>query len=93
MFSAIFSIALAYVIWNYGVRKLGATHTAVFGYITPVVAMLVAWPALGEIPTVGQVVGAAIILVGLYLARSGVITLSPQPAKEVVEESSIGMTP
>jgi drug/metabolite transporter (DMT)-like permease len=76
LFSAFFAIALAYVIWNYGVRKLGTTHTAVFGYVTPVVAMLVAWFALGESPTVGQIAGAFVIIFGLYLVRGGLVAPS-----------------
>jgi drug/metabolite transporter (DMT)-like permease len=41
-----------------------------FGNLQPVVAVLVAWIALGEIPTVWQGAGAATVIGGLYLSRS-----------------------
>jgi drug/metabolite transporter (DMT)-like permease len=87
-FSSIFAIALAYIIWSYGVRKLGSTRTAVYGYITPVVAMIVAWPALGERPTLGQAFGAVIILCGLYLVRSGTV-VHLTDANEELEGASL----
>lgn len=90
IFSALFAIALAYVIWNHGVRKLGSTRTAVFGYITPVVAMIVAWPTLGEVPTFGQVAGAVVIITGLYLVRGGMTTVHPADEEEDrLEEASL----
>jgi drug/metabolite transporter (DMT)-like permease len=85
-YSALFAIALAYVIWNYAVRKIGSTRTAIYSNFTPVVAMLMAWPALGEIPTAGQAAGAAIILAGIYFVRSGMIAAAPE---RETEESSL----
>ena len=64
VYSGLFAIALAYFIWSYGVRKIGSTRTAIYSNITPIVALLVAWAALGETPTPGQLVGAAVILFG-----------------------------
>ena len=43
-FSGLFAIALAYLIWSYGVRTIGSTRTAIYSNITPIVAMLVAYP-------------------------------------------------
>ena len=90
VYSGVLSIALAYLIWNHGVRKIGGTRTAAYGNLTPVVAVLVAWPVLGEVPTIGQVAGAAVILCGVYLVRGGMIHDTPKSAAlEEVEETSI----
>ncbi|HVG18214.1 MAG TPA: DMT family transporter [Blastocatellia bacterium] len=90
-YSGVFAIALAYIIWNHGVRKIGSTRTAIYSNITPVVALLVAWPALGEAPTAGQVVGAAIIFVGLYLVRRGMTAVAPaEDIEGEMEEASFG---
>lgn len=70
-YSALLSIVLAYIIWNHGVRRIGSTRTAVYSNLTPVVAMIVAWPALGEAPTPAQVVGAAVIFISIYLVKRG----------------------
>src|SRR5881396_1049909 len=48
VYSGLFAIALAYLIWSYGVRRIGSTRTAIYSNITPIVALLVAWLGLGE---------------------------------------------
>jgi drug/metabolite transporter (DMT)-like permease len=91
VYSGLLSIALAYIIWNHGVRKIGGTRTAAYGNLTPVVALLVAWPVLGEVPTAGQLAGAAVILCGIYLVRGGMIHNRPeQAAEEEIEEAALG---
>jgi len=80
VFSGAFSLALAYILWYYGIRHLGSSRTAVYSNTVPVVALLVAWLTLGEVPTLVQVVGTVMILGGIGLAR-----LRRKPA-EVPEE-------
>jgi drug/metabolite transporter (DMT)-like permease len=48
---------------------LGGVHTTIYGCVTPLVAALVAWPVLGERPIPLQGVGAALIIIGVLLAR------------------------
>ena len=94
VFSGLFSIALSYFIWNQGVKKLGSTRTAIYSNLTPVIAMLVAWPALGEVPTPGQLVGAVVIFVGLYLTKKG--TFDPEAEdsdEEAIERADELATP
>ena len=69
-FSALGSLVVAYLIWNRGVERLGATRTAFYSNFTPVVTLLAAWPLLNEIPTLWQIVGAAGIFGSLALIRS-----------------------
>jgi len=89
-YSAVFAVALAYILWNQGVRKIGSTRTAIYSNITPVVAMLVAWPALGEVPTLGQLVGALVIFIGVYLVRHGMTTVARVEASQAeIEDASL----
>ena len=91
VYSGLLSIALAYIIWNHAVRKIGGTRTAAYGNLTPVVALLVAWPVLHEVPTPGQVAGAIVILCGIYLVRRGMIHSRPaEIAEEEIEEAALG---
>jgi drug/metabolite transporter (DMT)-like permease len=69
-YSGIMAMVVAYLLWYRGVHRIGATRTSLFGNLQPVVAVLVAWIALGEIPTVWQGAGAATVIGGLYLSRS-----------------------
>lgn len=90
VFSALFAIALAHFIWNYGVRRLGSTRTAIYSNFTPVTAMLIVWAARGEVPTVGQIAGAAIIFIGLYFVRHGMIAVAPvERVTEEIEEEEL----
>ncbi|HJQ70257.1 MAG TPA: DMT family transporter [Blastocatellia bacterium] len=91
VYSALFAIALAHFIWNYAVRKIGSTRTAIYSNVTPVTAMIIAWVALGERPTAGQVAGAAIIFLGLYLVRGGMRAVAErEEIEEEMEEASLG---
>lgn len=69
VYAGVFAISLAYLLWNRGIRRLGNARTAVYSNLVPVVALAVAWPALGERPTGLQLAGAGIILGGLTLTR------------------------
>jgi drug/metabolite transporter (DMT)-like permease len=64
------------MIWNYGVKRIGSTKTAIYSNLTPVVAMIVAWPALGEAPTLAQTAGALTIFVSIYLVKQGTIPVA-----------------
>lgn len=88
VFSGVFAIAVAYLIWSYGVRQIGSTRTAMYSNITPIVALAVAWPALGESPTAGQLAGAVIIFAGVYLVRHGMVAVSPAASPEAEFEKA-----
>jgi drug/metabolite transporter (DMT)-like permease len=62
-------IGLAYVLWYRGVGAIGNTRTATYSNLVPVLALLVAWAWLGEVPTAWQVGGAAVIISGVMMAR------------------------
>ena len=68
-FSGSMAIALAYIIWNSGVSKVGGARTAVYSNLSPVIAAIFAWLTLGEAITTFMIVGAAMIFLGIYLTR------------------------
>ena len=70
VFSSMGALVVAYLIWFRGVRRLGASRTAIYSNVTPVVTMAAAWPMLGERPTPWQLVGAVGIFTGLWLTRT-----------------------
>jgi drug/metabolite transporter (DMT)-like permease len=73
LYSGAFAIATAYFLWYFCVRQIGSTRTAVYTNFTPVVALLVAWLTLREVPTALQAAGAGGIIVGSILVRAGKI--------------------
>ncbi len=69
IYSAVFSLALAYLIWFTGVQRVGNARTAVYSNGTPVVASLLAWAVLREPFGALQAMGGVVILIGLVLAQ------------------------
>lgn len=63
------AMVIAYLLWYHGVRHIGPTRTALYAQLQPVIAVLFAWAALGEVPTIWQGLGAVLVLAGLVLAR------------------------
>lgn len=68
-FSSIFAVGISYVIWYTSVQTVGSARTAAFSNLIPVVAMIAARLMLGEPLGVPQVVGTAIVLLGVWIAR------------------------
>jgi drug/metabolite transporter (DMT)-like permease len=69
-YSSIASLVIAYLIWNRGVRVLGPTRAAMYSNLQPIIAVLVAWRFLGEVPTLWQGLGAVGVVSGLIITRS-----------------------
>lgn len=68
-YSTVLALVLSYVLWNNSVRVAGSNRTAIYGCAIPLVATLLAWPMLGEQPTLLQAAGAALIIGGVLLTR------------------------
>jgi drug/metabolite transporter (DMT)-like permease len=77
VYSGVGSMGIAYLFWYRGARVIGATRTAVFANLQPLVALAASWPLLGEKPTLVQGVGATAVLGGLLLTRQ---PSAPEPA-------------
>ncbi len=70
-FSSIFAVAVSYIIWYTSVAAVGGARTAAMANLIPVVALLSARVLLDEPLGPLQVGGGAVILFGVWLARSG----------------------
>lgn len=69
-YAGVMAMVVAYLFWYRGVHRLGPTRTAMFANLQPIVALLVAWMALGEVPTLSQGIGTVAVIGGLILSRS-----------------------
>ena len=68
----VLSTFFGFGVWTWLLRRHPASTVAPFTLLVPPVGIASAWAALGEVPTSAEVVGAAIVLVGLVLnARAG----------------------
>ena len=69
--SGLFAVAASYIIWYRGVQKLGATRTAVYSNLVPVLAAFVSFFILKE-PLGWQFwLGMLLVIAGVSLARFG----------------------
>lgn len=72
----VFPSALAYLFWNIAVGALGASKTGVFLNLLPVFTAAIAL-LFGDVITIGQLVGGAIVLAGVYLTTRPGATTAP----------------
>lgn len=69
LYGVIFSSATAYVLMVYALSKMKVEDTSVFHYISPLVALFVAYPLLGERPNISYFFGFLFIVFGLLYAE------------------------
>ncbi len=69
VYSAVFALCVAYLIWYTAVQRIGSARTSVYSNMVPVTAMIVAFLWLGEPISGAQITGAASILGGVALTR------------------------
>ena len=68
-YSAVFATAFAFVGWQRGISRIGANRTLVYQYLITFVGVTSGIVFFGETLGVEKIVGGAVILLGVYLAR------------------------
>lgn len=69
LYSSLPAAALAQVLWNDAISRLGATQVQVYLFLPPLAAAAVSAAVLGEAVRLNQVTGALVIFAGLYLVK------------------------
>jgi drug/metabolite transporter (DMT)-like permease len=69
VYLGVFPTAIAYITYAYAFSRLPAARAASFLYVIPVMAYVIAWLWLGEIPTSLSVVGGVVTLAGVLLVN------------------------
>ncbi|MGP8068706.1 MAG: DMT family transporter [Candidatus Bathyarchaeia archaeon] len=67
LYLGIIGSALAFVSLFWLFTQTTATNTSLVGFITPILALLLGWLVLGEVPDPSVWIGTALILAGVYL--------------------------
>lgn len=91
-YATVFSLVVAYVLWNRGVRQVGPSRAALFSTLTPLVATSSAMLLLGERPGPLHYLGGAMIIAGVVLSRrpEGSPRVSPVTVPPAVPSPSAG---
>ena len=69
-YSALCSSAFGFAAWGWGVSHVGANRVLIYQYLVTLTGVSTGVLLLGEGFGAGQLIGAAVILAGVYLARS-----------------------
>ncbi len=68
-YSAIFATAFAFAGWQRGISQIGANRTLVYQYLITIVGVTSGILFFGESLGINKIVGGAVILLGVNLAR------------------------
>lgn len=68
-FSAVFATAFAFSAWQRAISRVGANRVLVYQYLITVTGVASGIVFFGEVLGVEKLVGGAVILLGVYLAR------------------------
>jgi drug/metabolite transporter (DMT)-like permease len=85
IYLGVFPGAIAYVLWSYALARMPASLLSTFLYLSPALAILIAWIWIGEVPE-------ALTLVGGALAVAGVVVVNTRGSGEQRETRVEAMT-
>lgn len=66
LFLGILASFVCFLVWNIIVKKLGAVQTSNYIYLSPLVTLVTAFMVLGETISMVAIIGAVLILTGVY---------------------------
>jgi drug/metabolite transporter (DMT)-like permease len=69
LFLGIFPTSIAFTTWAYALARGSAGRLAATAYLVPPLTIVISWLILGEAPSMIAVLGGAVCLVGVMIAR------------------------
>jgi drug/metabolite transporter (DMT)-like permease len=68
-YAGVFATAFAFSAWQRGISRIGANRVLVYQYLITIVGVTSGIVFFGETLSINKIVGGAVILIGVYLAR------------------------
>lgn len=65
----LFPSSISFVLWNIGVREVGASKAGIFLNLNPVFTAIISW-AMGQAITWVQLVGGLLVFIGVYITTA-----------------------
>ena len=83
LFLAVFGTVFAFVLFNEGVKRIGAGPASAFAFLVPIVGVVSSAVLLDEVLTAPMIAGGALVLLGLWLVQR-----RPEPRAQAAESPS-----
>lgn len=69
VYLGIFPATIAYIAWSYGLKQISASRAVSFLYFMPVIATLLGWIWLSEVPLWVELAGGVVAMIGVWVAN------------------------
>jgi drug/metabolite transporter (DMT)-like permease len=70
VYLGVFPAAIAYVLWSYALSRMPASLLSAFLYLSPVLAMFIAWFWIAEIPQALTIAGGLVAVAGVIIVQT-----------------------
>lgn len=91
---ALIIVVVGQLTWFQGLKQTTAGEVSLFSSVTPVIGIIAAYIILGEVPTIAQYIGGAVIIMGIILNQYGISrlakSLSDKPEWRKQSDRNIG---
>lgn len=88
LFGIFLCSALAYFLFHWAIKQLLAQEVGVFTYLDPIIAIIIAYPLLGETPTPAYLLGSIFVFLGIFIAQGRIPYHPFQKLKEIPTQIS-----
>jgi drug/metabolite transporter (DMT)-like permease len=75
-YNAVLASGLAWLLWSYVVERLPTSVAGLSSLVVPILGVLFAWGVLGEVPSLAEGAGMALLAVALLI-----VALAPRAVK------------
>ncbi|SMD13829.1 DMT family transporter [Sporomusa malonica] len=82
VYLAVFATVLAFILFNVGIKRIGASKASAYINLMPVNAMLIAWAVYGETITLMHLAGMVLVVTGVGLTTLAPAAKDPVKTKE-----------
>ena len=86
----IFATVLAYVFWDYSMRRGNIVLVAAFSYFTPLLSTIVSWRYLATTPGVTLWIACVLVIAGAVICKYSVVEADRAPQADQRAPSSDG---
>jgi len=69
IYLGIFPATGGYVAWSYALKEMPASQASNYLYFMPIIATMIGWVWLGEVPTLMSLMGGVIALLGVWIVN------------------------